>query len=86
MRTKISVRYNWERKLFRNAKKDNARNQLKSSDFMNSQILHRKRPMILLGFTQDSCWEESTKQSRKNERKKAIKEMPAGKTVLSETS
>jgi hypothetical protein len=30
-----------------------AGNQLKSSDLMNRQIPHRKRPVILLGFSQD---------------------------------
>ena len=39
-------------------------NQLKSSDFMNRQIPHRKRPVILLGFSQD-IWKEKYNTAKK---------------------
>jgi hypothetical protein len=39
-------------------------NQLKSSDLMNRQIPHRKRPVILLGFSQDP-WKEKYNTPKK---------------------
>ena len=39
-------------------------NQLKGSDFMNRQIPHRKRPVILLGFSQDP-WKEKYNTAKK---------------------